>query len=92
MHGRRSRGGILFPYNDRINQVGRLARAVERARLNQRHTVVMEDGREDPTINPPPPMNIPPNAPLPQMNIPINNPRDPLPRQHHGTIFTTYHW
>ena len=81
MHGRRSRGGILFPYNDRINQVGRIARAVERARLNQRHTVVMEDGRENPPINPPPPMNFPPNQQFPQMNIPINNPPDIPPRQ-----------
>jgi Asp-tRNA(Asn)/Glu-tRNA(Gln) amidotransferase A subunit family amidase len=69
MHGRRSRGGILFPYNDHINQVGRLARTAERARLNQRHTLTMEDERDNPPINPPPPMNPPPYEQPPQMDI-----------------------
>lgn len=66
MHGCRSRGGILFPFNDRINQVGRLARAAERARVN------MEDGRENqnPPNDPPPPMNIPLNMQPPQMENP----------------------
>ena len=69
MHGRRSRGGILFPSNDHINQVGRLARTAERARLNQRHTLTMEDERENPPINQPPPMKNPPNEQPPQMDI-----------------------
>ncbi|KAK1572243.1 hypothetical protein Q3G72_029518 [Acer saccharum] len=66
MHGRRSRGGVLFPFNDRINQVGRLARVTERARVN------MEDGRENqnPPNNPPPPMNIPLNMQPPHMENP----------------------
>ena len=84
MHGRRSRGGILFPFNDRINQVGRLARAAERARVD------MEDGRENQNLpnDPPPPMNPPPNMqpappnmqPFPQMNNPFPQMNNPFPQ------------
>ena len=84
MHGRRSRGGILFPFNDRINQVGRLARDAERARVD------MEDGRENQNLpnDPPPPMNPPPNMqpvppnmqPFPQMNNPFPQMNNPFPQ------------